>query len=108
MVDTGTVVLNCTASVTPTQDPLITDLGFNAETDFHQYDVEWTPAGVSYFADGVLLRTGTKENALLKLPQSILLTIWASSAAGWAGPLAPNSAPTSADVDWVKVYCWND
>jgi hypothetical protein len=42
----------------------------------------------------------------MTLPQTILLTIWASSASTWAGPLSPASAPTSADVDWIKVYGW--
>jgi beta-glucanase (GH16 family) len=104
MVYTGTPNPSCTVSVTPTQDPLVTNLGFNAETGFHLYDVEWTPAGVKYFADGVLLRNWTANVARLKLPETILLTIWASSAASWAGPLTPSSAPTSADVDWIEVY----
>lgn len=107
MVFLGTPVTNCSTSVVPTQDPLISNLGFNAETDFHQYDIEWTPAGVRYIADGVLLRTWTRNIDLLRLPQTILLTIWASSSAGWAGPLLPTSAPTTADVDWIKVYRWN-
>ena len=107
MVYAGTPTPNCTTSVTPTQDPLIVNLGVNAEADFHVYDIEWTPAGVRYFIDGTLLRTWTQSIALLKLPETILLTIWASSAASWAGALTPTSAPTSADVDWIKVYRWN-
>jgi endo-1,3-1,4-beta-glycanase ExoK len=103
----GTPTPNCTTSVSPTQDPLVVSLGFNAETDFHVYDIEWTPAGVKYFADGALLRTWTANIALMKLPETILLTIWASSSAGWAGALTPSSAPTSADIDWIKVYTWN-
>jgi endo-1,3-1,4-beta-glycanase ExoK len=102
----GTPVPNCTASVSPTQDPKVVDLGVNAETDFHQYDIEWTPAGVSTFIDGRLLRTWTAHADLLALPETILFTIWASSAASWAGPLTSTSAPTSADVDWIKVYNW--
>jgi len=107
MVYTGTPNPSCTASVSPTQDPQVVDLGFNAETDFHLYDIEWTPAGVKYFADGVLLRTWTANIGLLKLPETILLTIWASSSADWAGALTSTSAPTSAQVDWIKVYDYN-
>jgi beta-glucanase (GH16 family) len=103
----GTPVSNCTTSVSPTQDPQVVNLGANAETDFHQYDIEWTPDGVKYFIDGALLRTWTAHIDLLKLPETILLTIWASSAASWAGPITPTSAPTSADVDWIRVYDWN-
>jgi len=102
----GTPVPNCTTSVTPTQDPLVTNLGVDAETGFHEYDIEWTPAGVSFFVDGTLLRTWTTYIDLMTLPQTILLTIWASSSAAWAGPLVASSAPTSAEVDWIKVYDW--
>jgi endo-1,3-1,4-beta-glycanase ExoK len=102
----GTPASSCTTSVSPTQEPQIVNLGANAETDFHQYDIEWTPTGVKYFIDGTLLRTWTTHIDLLKLPETILLTIWASSAASWAGPITPTSAPTSADVDWIRVYDW--
>jgi beta-glucanase (GH16 family) len=105
-VYTGTVMPQCTTSVTPTQDPLIVNLGVNAETAFHQYDIEWTPAGVTTFVDGTPLRTWTTYSSLMNLPQTVLLTIWASSAASWAGALQADSAPTSADVDWIKVYEW--
>jgi beta-glucanase (GH16 family) len=103
-VYTGTSDPNCTTSVTPTQDPQVVDLGFNAEADFHIYDIEWTPAGVKYFGDGVLLRTWSANIARLKLPETILLTIWASSSADWAGALMASSVPASAQVDWIKVY----
>ena len=35
---------------------------------------------------------------------NILLTIWASGAADWAGPIDSSSAPVAAEYDWVKVY----
>jgi len=59
---------------------------------------------VKYFGDGVLLRDWTASSALLRLPETILLTIWASSAPDWAGALTSTSAPTSAQIDWIKVY----
>jgi beta-glucanase (GH16 family) len=105
-VFTGTVDPQCTTSVSPTQDPLVVNLGVDAETAFHQYDIEWTPAGVTTLIDGVVLRTWTKRASLMHLPETILFTIWASSAAAWAGALQADSAPTSADVDWIKVYAW--
>jgi endo-1,3-1,4-beta-glycanase ExoK len=106
MIYSGTPVPSCTTSVTPTQDPQVVNLGVDAEAAFHQYDIEWTPAGVQFFVDGTLQRTWTANISLLKLPLNILLTIWASSSASWAGPLDASSAPTSAEVDWIKVYGW--
>ena len=95
-----------TQSVSPTQDPLIAPLGFDAEGDFHLYTVEWTPVEVRFKADGALLRTWTTQIARMKLPQNILFTIWASGAADWAGPITAESAPTTADIDWIKVYSY--
>lgn len=93
-----------TQSVSPTADPQIVKLGFDAEADFHVYSMEWTKESVRFSVDGKLLRTWTQDIARMKLPQNILFTIWASDAASWAGPLLPDSAPTSADIDWIKVY----
>lgn len=104
MVYTGTYNAGCTVSVTPTAEPLITPLGFDAEADFHVYDIEWTPTDVKTYADGVLLRTWTTNIALLKRPMNILLTIWASGSPGWAGAVDATTAPTSTEVDWIKVY----
>ena len=106
MIYTGTPATSCTTSVTPTQDPQIVNLGFDAESAFHQYDIEWTPADVKFFMDGTLLRTWTANISRLKLPLNVLLTIWASNSADWAGALNAASAPTSAEVDWIKVYGW--
>lgn len=106
MIYTGPPAASCTTSVTPTQDPQVVDLGVDAETAFHQYDIEWTPTGVKFFIDGKLLRTWTANISRLKLPMNILLTIWPSSSASWAGALNTSSTPTSAEVDWIKVYNW--
>lgn len=106
MVFPGVQDPSCTKSVTPVQDPLLAALPFDAEADFHVYDIEWTPAGVDYYADGQHLRNWAKNSALLKRPLTVLLTVWASSAASWAGPLNDTSAPSSAAVDWIKVYAW--
>ncbi len=93
-----------TVSVTPTQFPQTVSLGFDASADFHVYGIEWTPSGVKFTVDGVTRATWSSQIARMTLPQNILLTIWASSASSWAGPIPSSSAPTSADFDWIKVY----
>jgi beta-glucanase (GH16 family) len=93
-------------SVTPTPYPQIVSLPVDPSADFHVYGVEWTPAEARFTLDGELKHTWSTEIARLKLPQNILLTIWASSAAAWAGPIEPTSAPTTADYDWIRVYKW--
>jgi endo-1,3-1,4-beta-glycanase ExoK len=70
------------------------------------YGIEWTPAEVRLTADGTTIHSWSSQIAKMNLPQKILLTIWASSAAGWAGPVESDTAPTSVDYDWVRVYDW--
>jgi beta-glucanase (GH16 family) len=93
-----------TTSVTPTRDEQVISLAFDAEADFHVYAVEWTPADVKFLVDGQVVRTWSAEIARMKLPQNILFTIWASDSAGWAGAIDDTTAPTSAEMDWIKVY----
>ncbi len=90
--------------VTPTQFPQTVSLGFDAAADFHVYAIEWTPTIVRFTVDGAVRATWSSEIARMTLPQNILLTIWASNASGWAGPILSSSAPTQADFDWIRVY----
>lgn len=93
-----------TQSVMPTQYPQLAPLGFDASADFHVYAMEWTPSAARFSVDGQLAHTWDIEIARLKRPMNILLTIWASSAADWAGPIDASSAPVAAEYDWLKVY----
>ena len=95
-----------TQSVAPTQYPRSVMLPFDPSADFHVYTMEWTPADARFYVDGELLHTWSTQIARLKLPQNILLTIWASSSAAWAGPIDTTTVPTSADYDWIRVYSW--
>ncbi len=95
-----------TTSVTPTQDPKKLLLGFDPSEDFHEYTIEWTPAGAFFLVDGELVHTWTKEIARMTLPQNVLLTIWASSSAAWAGPVTAETAQASAVYDWVELYTY--
>lgn len=93
-----------TQSVTPTQYPQLAPLGFDASADFHVYAMEWTPTVARFSVDGQVVHTWDTEIARLKRPMNILLTIWASSAADWAGPIEASSMPVAAEYDWLKVY----
>ena len=70
------------------------------------YGIEWTPVDVKFTVDGATVHTWSAQIARMKRPQNILLTIWASAAAGWAGPIAEATVPVSADYDWIHVYSW--
>jgi beta-glucanase (GH16 family) len=95
-----------TMSVVPTQEPFKPALDFDPTADFHVYEMEWTPAGARFSVDGTLLYTWTKHIDRLKLPQNVLLTIWASSSVGWAGPVGEDTASAQARYDWVELYTY--
>ncbi len=86
MVYTGAPVRPpVTQSVSPTQHPQKVDLGFDPSEDFHTYQIEWTPSGARFSVDDVLRHEWTERIDLMVLPQNVLMTIWASSSAEWAG-----------------------
>lgn len=83
--------------------PKVVTLDFDATAEFHTYSIEWVPNSVRFYVDGNLMHTATQEMSRMVLPQNILLTIWASDAATWAGPLNAASAPATVQYDWVRV-----
>jgi endo-1,3-1,4-beta-glycanase ExoK len=93
-------------SVVPTQSPQLVNLAFDPSGDFHVYGMEWTPTEARFTIDGATQHTWNTEIARLALPMNILLTIWASSSADWAGPVQATTVPTTADYDWIRVYRW--
>jgi beta-glucanase (GH16 family) len=93
-----------TTSVSPTQYPTLVDLGFDGSADYHVYTIELTPERARFFVDDVERYSWSDRIDLMGLPQNVLLTIWASSSADWAGPVAGNTAGASASYDWVEVY----
>jgi len=95
-----------TTSVAPTQEPFKPTLDFDPTADFHIYEMEWTPVSARFSVDDRLLYTWTKHIDRLKLPQNVLLTIWASSSAGWAGPVGEDTALAQARYDWVELYTY--
>lgn len=86
------------------QYPELVALAFDPGAEFHDYAIEWVPGRARFSVDGQVLHETTEEMARMVLPQNILLTIWASSSAGWAGPVDGTTSPTSAEYDWIKVY----
>ncbi|HEY3255342.1 MAG TPA: family 16 glycosylhydrolase, partial [Polyangiaceae bacterium] len=72
--------------------------------DFHIYAIEWTPESAKFYIDDVVKYTWTKQIALMNLPQNVLLTIWASSSAAWAGAVTDETSQAVASYDWIELY----
>jgi beta-glucanase (GH16 family) len=93
-----------TQSVTPTQFPQKVELGFDPSTDFHVYEIEWTPEAARFLVDDVEVHAWSEQIERMKLPQNVLLTIWASSSAAWAGAVTAETGAAKAYYDWVELY----
>lgn len=93
-----------TTPASPTQDPHAEPLGFDASADFHIYTIEWTPAGATFSIDDAPRYTWTRAIDGMKLPQNVLLTIWASASSGWAGPATDQTVGAAAIYDWIELY----
>ena len=95
-----------TTSVSPTQEPELVDLGFDPSADFHVYTIEWTPAGARFLVDEAVRHTWNTHIELMGLPQNVLMTIWASSSADWAGPVNEMTGQAVAVYDWLELYTY--
>ena len=91
-------------SVTPTPEPAVKALGFDANADFHVYTIEWTPSSARFSVDETLLREWTTHIDLMTLPQNVLMTIWASNSVSWAGAVTEDTGKASAVYDWIELY----
>ena len=85
------------------QYPQVATLGFDATAESHTYGIEWVPGEVRFLVNGAVLHTATEEMSRMMLPQNILLTIWASDSAAWAGAVNDDTAPTTVQCDWIRV-----
>lgn len=105
MVYTGPVMEQpVSESVSPTQDPLLEDLGFDSSLDYHEYTIEWTPERATFWVDGNQRHTWSEHIDLMTLPQNVLLTIWASDSEGWVGPVTAETVGATVVYDWVELW----
>jgi beta-glucanase (GH16 family) len=95
-----------TAPVKPTAWPTTAAVDFDARSDFHDYEIEWTPQGARFSIDGAVVRSWTEHIDRMKLPQNVLMTIWASSSAGWAGAVTDATGIAKAYYDWIELYTY--
>ncbi|MBT3962374.1 MAG: family 16 glycosylhydrolase [Candidatus Marinimicrobia bacterium] len=89
--------------------PELLDLTFNPNEEFHTYAFEWTSDIISFFVDDQLIKTVDNPVYVdtMNREQKIMMNIWQSTSAGWAGPFSASSTlPTYAFYDWVKYYIW--
>jgi len=106
MVYTGDLPAT-TKPVSPTQHPELQEVGFDVSEAFHEYTIEWTPTAAEFSIDGTVVHRWEERIELMNLPQNVLLTIWASSSASWAGSVDDTTPGARAVYDWVELWTYD-
>jgi beta-glucanase (GH16 family) len=79
-------------------------------TAFHDYQAEWTPAGITLLVDGKPYyhadkpAHATAENWPFDMPESLILNV--AMGGGWAGQkgMDDSALPARMEVEYVRVY----
>jgi beta-glucanase (GH16 family) len=77
------------------------NLGFDASQDFHNYGFKWMKDSISWFIDGKLVHTATKD--IPQAPSKIMVNFWpgTSEASDWLGGVY-NGNGGQVQYDWIK------
>lgn len=84
----------------------VVELGFDAGTDYHVWEIEKTPWHVAFYVDDEKICSfdDPVEVAEQSHPQNISLNYWVSGSSGWAGEFDTTSLPLSTTYDYVAFY----
>ncbi len=87
---------------------------YGATTDFHVYDLDWTPSSISWSVDGSLYETQTSWTSSTGIPypfpfnQPFFLLMNLAVGGDYLGDPNPGdidpSLPNEMQVDYVRVY----
>jgi hypothetical protein len=85
---------------------------FDARGGFHTYAFEALPDHVTFFVDGVPIRTKLDkvgQNKLIVPERSfkIMFNHWVFNNTGFGGDPAKNTYPFTGEYDWFRFYRWN-
>lgn len=105
-------VIHWNASSQRTTHEQFVDTDFDPSAEFHDYAIEWLPDAVNFYIDDELVHSQTDQvSEFLTLDSRLMMNIWpvqnTPNLTAWAGTFAPESAPTAAYYDWVRVYAYD-
>ena len=85
---------------TPTYDTT----GVDYTADFHVYGLAWSPKKITWYVDGVAVKTLTDQD--FKIPtQSMYVLLNVATGGSWPGdPDNSTPFPANMEVDYVRVY----
>ena len=84
--------------------------GFNPKDEWHTYQMEWTPDGISWTIDGVEVRHMTPDHPAvhnMNKEQSLRMNFWTPTFHSWGQGLDAKDMPWFLLYDYVEVYTYN-
>lgn len=86
--------------------PEMLDLGFDAAEDFHNYEIEWTPAFIRWRVDGHLLRERLHwaPTPIPHLPMNFHVNLWHSRSRSLGGRLSRRDLPAQTAIRRLEIY----
>jgi beta-glucanase (GH16 family) len=72
--------------------------------DTHNYMFEWTPAKVTWFVDGVMLRSNMGNTKIPTNSAKIMMNLWVFGSDAAFGIVGNNVYPFSATYEWIRFY----
>lgn len=86
--------------------PTLIDLGFDAASEFHQYEIEWCSDYILWRVDGRLVykRVLWDPTPIPHLPMQFNVNLWPSRSKRLAGRLATGDLPTQSCIRRIGVH----
>jgi GR25 family glycosyltransferase involved in LPS biosynthesis len=85
--------------------PTMIDLGFDAASDFHIYEIDWQPNMIRWRVDGSVVhqRLIWDPTPLPDRPMEFNVNVWHSRSKEFAGRLAAERIPTSVQLKTIEI-----
>jgi GR25 family glycosyltransferase involved in LPS biosynthesis len=85
--------------------PVMVDLGFDASSDFHLYEIEWQPDVIRWRVDGRVLheRVDWAPTPIPQHPMELNINVWPTRSRELAGRLDRRSLPAEARVRGTRI-----
>ena len=79
-------------------------------SDWHVYQIEWTPEFIRWSVDGREVRANSKFDPAVKLiakPQALMMNFWTPQFPQWQAGFNDSDMPWHAMYDYVEIYTYN-
>ena len=85
--------------------PALIDLGFDASSEFHRYEIEWCSDSICWRVDGRLVheRVMWEPTPIPHLPMQFNVNLWHSRSKELAGRLAASKLPAQSYIRYIGI-----